>query len=102
MLDLCNAAFALDPRHGQEVVDTYLSNVGARMSREQLATLRAAWFARRLGAEFVAGNLLNAGTLVAAYRQGDRLLPADFSGKGADVAAQHQAPLTQISTSNQQ
>jgi hypothetical protein len=78
IIDLCNSAYALGAKAGQELVDTYLAQTGNRLSSDDVSILNDFWFARRLGSEFVAGNIAGANLLLERYRMKRDILPANF------------------------
>jgi hypothetical protein len=75
LLDLCNAAYALRPSAAQRLAAMYLAEAKMRISPEDIRALNAGWLARRLGAEFVAGNLQMAHRILRSYRDGHDILP---------------------------
>lgn len=78
LLDLCNTAYALQPDVSQKFVAAYFSEARTRVSQEDVRILNAAWLARRLGAEFVAGNLDMAHRILRSYRDGHDILPVSL------------------------
>jgi hypothetical protein len=81
VLDLCNAAYALGPHAGQELVRLYLGDTNRRLSEDEVFVLNDFWFARRLGSEFVAGKIAAAGDLLVRYRMKQTILPANFQSE---------------------
>jgi hypothetical protein len=79
LLDLCNTAHALQSSVLPEFVAAYFSEATTRVSQEDIDSLNAAWLARRLGAEFVAGNLDKAQRILSDYRDGHDILPIVLS-----------------------
>jgi hypothetical protein len=79
LLDLCNAANPLRSDAARKLVATYLAEAKAHVPQEDLRALNAAWFARRLGAEFVAGNFDVAHHILHSYREGRDILPTTFT-----------------------
>ena len=77
LFDVCNAAYALGPKAGRELATTYLAQTRRRLSNEDVSILNCCWFARRLGSEFVAGNLEKADRLLSCYRSKQSILPSN-------------------------
>jgi hypothetical protein len=78
LLDLCNTAYALGPGLGQAYVASYLSTSNIRLLKEEVSALNAAWLSRRVGAEFIAGNIPTAQRMIDRYEVGDTILPGGF------------------------
>jgi hypothetical protein len=75
LLDLCNTAYALGTALGPAYVASYLSTANIRVSKKEVGPLNAAWLSRRVGAEFVGGNILSAQRLFDMYEAGETVLP---------------------------
>jgi hypothetical protein len=75
LLDLCNTAYALGTALGLTYLTSYLKTSNIRLSQDELSTINTAWLTRRVGAEFVAGNILSAQRLFDRYEAGETILP---------------------------
>jgi hypothetical protein len=74
LLDVCNTAFALGVRQGQEFARLYFANNTAP-PEQQVTEIIAAWLARQVGSAFVAGDLAAASRFFREYKDGAYHLP---------------------------
>jgi hypothetical protein len=73
LLDVCNTAYALGPKRGQEYANLYFATLKA--APLDVEALEAAWLSRRIGSAFVAGDLAQADALSKIYQRVGQALP---------------------------